>query len=168
MIDPKVISILEDKIRVIEANDKVTCLVGPIRLPVNLLDETTVFHWYCWMNCTELTRDTARMMEKLSDARLAELQQSSVLAYGDFANSEEALIRFHSICHTGDIFGSKRCDCGYQLKRSMKEIVDHGIKNVAPKTGHADDQQPAQTGGAARRGPERVGAQAAVGRRIGI
>ncbi|MGB8956247.1 MAG: GTP cyclohydrolase II [Tumebacillaceae bacterium] len=126
MIDPKVISILEDKIRVMEANDKVTYLVGPIRLPINLYEETTVFHWYCWMNCTELTRDTARMIEKLSDARLAELQQSSVLAYGDFANSEDALIRFHSICHTGDIFGSKRCDCGYQLKRSMKEIVDHG------------------------------------------
>jgi GTP cyclohydrolase II len=32
----------------------------------------------------------------------------------------------HSICHTGDIFGSKRCDCGYQLKQSMKMIQEHG------------------------------------------
>ena len=32
----------------------------------------------------------------------------------------------HSICHTGDIFGSKRCDCGYQLHQSMKMIAEHG------------------------------------------
>ena len=32
----------------------------------------------------------------------------------------------HSICHTGDIFGSQRCDCGYQLHESMKMVVDHG------------------------------------------
>ena len=126
MIDPKVIFLLEDKIQVFETNNKVTYLVGPIRLPVNLYDETVEFQWYSWMNCTEYTCDTGRMIEKLSDAQLAEFQQSSVLAYGDFANSEDALIRFHSICHTGDIFGSKRCDCGYQLKRSMKEIVEHG------------------------------------------
>lgn len=53
-------------------------------------------------------------------------QQSSVLVYGDFANQEDALIRMHSICHTGDIFGSQRCDCGYQLHESMKMIVEHG------------------------------------------
>ena len=32
----------------------------------------------------------------------------------------------HSICHTGDIFGSKRCDCGFQLKQAMKMIATHG------------------------------------------
>ena len=41
-------------------------------------------------------------------------------------NDEEALIRMHSICHTGDIFGSKRCDCGFQLKQSMQMIVENG------------------------------------------
>ncbi|ARU61987.1 GTP cyclohydrolase [Tumebacillus avium] len=126
MIDPKVLSILQDKIKVLESAEHMTYLVGPIRLPVNLGGETVVFQWYCWLNCTELTRDTTRMIEKLSDAKLAEFQQSSVLVYGDFEHDEEALIRFHSICHTGDIFGSKRCDCGYQLTQSMKEIVEHG------------------------------------------
>jgi GTP cyclohydrolase II len=48
------------------------------------------------------------------------------LVYGDFENEENAFIRMHSICHTGDIFGSKRCDCGYQLKQSMKMITDQG------------------------------------------
>ena len=32
----------------------------------------------------------------------------------------------HSICHTGDIFGSKRCDCGFQLKQAMKMIAAQG------------------------------------------
>ena len=49
-----------------------------------------------------------------------------MLVYGDFTHSEDALIRMHSICHTGDIFGDQRCDCGYQLHESMKMIVEHG------------------------------------------
>ncbi|ASS76126.1 GTP cyclohydrolase [Tumebacillus algifaecis] len=126
MIDPKVLTLLQDKIQVLESSDEMIYLVGPIRLPVNLDGETVVFQWYCWLNCGELACDTERMIEKLSDAELAELQQSSVLVYGDFDTAEDALIRFHSICHTGDIFGSKRCDCGYQLTQSMKEIVNHG------------------------------------------
>src|SRR5690606_19690038 len=63
---------------------------------------------------------------QLSSANLAEFQQSSVLVYGDFEHADRALIRLHSICHTGDIFGSKRCDCGFQLKQSMRLIVKHG------------------------------------------
>jgi GTP cyclohydrolase II len=62
----------------------------------------------------------------LASSNLAEMQQSSVLVYGDFQNSNDALIRMHSICHTGDIFGSKRCDCGFQLKQAMKMIAAHG------------------------------------------
>ena len=110
----------------IHKGDGAIYLVGPIRLPVNLYGETVVFQWYSWLNCDEVTSDVNRIIEKLSSSNLAELQQSSVLAYGDFMNGEDAIIRMHSICHTGDIFGSKRCDCGYQLKESMKMIVDHG------------------------------------------
>ena len=70
--------------------------------------------------------DKEKLLESLVSAHLANCQQSSVLVYGDFEHSDEALIRMHSICHTGDIFGSKRCDCGYQLRQSMKMIVEHG------------------------------------------
>lgn len=125
-LDSKVVAALQDKIQLIHKEDGAIYLVGPIRLPVNLYGETVVFQWYSWLNCDEVTSDVNRMIEKLSSSNLAELQQSSVLAYGDFANGEDAIIRMHSICHTGDIFGSKRCDCGYQLKESMKMIVDHG------------------------------------------
>ncbi|RFU66106.1 GTP cyclohydrolase II [Bacillus sp. V59.32b] len=125
-INQEIISILEDKIQLIKRDSGAIYLVGPIRLPVNLDGETVTFKWYCWLNCDEVTEDYERIIEKLSSENLAEYQQSSVLVYGDFEYGEEALIRMHSICHTGDIFGSKRCDCGFQLKQSMKMIVEHG------------------------------------------
>ena len=36
------------------------------------------------------------------------------------------LVRVHSECLTGDVFGSSRCDCGQQLEESMKKIQDYG------------------------------------------
>lgn len=126
LISKEILSILEEKITLIERGDKAIYLVGPIQLPVNLNGETVIFQWYCWLLCNEVTIDANRIIQKLSSTNLAEMQQSSVLVFGDFENADEALIRMHSICHTGDIFGSKRCDCGYQLKQSMRIIVDHG------------------------------------------
>ncbi|MDQ0970932.1 GTP cyclohydrolase II [Neobacillus niacini] len=125
-LDSKVLSVLEDKIQLIRTEKGAIYLVGPIKLPVNLYGETVEFKWYCWLNCNEVTEDFERIIDKLSSSNLAELQQSSVLVYGDFEYGEDAIIRMHSICHTGDIFGSKRCDCGYQLKKSMKMIQEHG------------------------------------------
>ena len=125
-VDSKVLSILEDKIQLIKTGKGAIYLVGPIRLPVSLYGETVLFQWYCWLNCEEVTEDFEKVIQKLSSSNLAELQQSSVLVYGDFEHGGDAIIRMHSICHTGDIFGSKRCDCGFQLKQSMKMIVEHG------------------------------------------
>ncbi|SFB14133.1 GTP cyclohydrolase II [Cohnella sp. OV330] len=124
--DPQVLAHLQGKVKLIDAEKGAIYLVGPIKLPVNLLGETVEFKWYCWLNCDEVTEDFERIIAKLSSANLAEMQQSSVLVHGDFEHAEHALIRFHSICHTGDIFGSKRCDCGYQLKQSMKHVAEHG------------------------------------------
>jgi GTP cyclohydrolase II len=125
-LNSKVLSVLEDKIQLIKTNEDAIYLVGPIRLPVNLNGETVVFQWYCWLNCEEVTEDFERIIDKLSSVNLAEFQQSSVLVFGDFEYADDAIIRMHSICHTGDIFGSKRCDCGFQLKQSMKMITEHG------------------------------------------
>ncbi|TCN26594.1 GTP cyclohydrolase II [Mesobacillus foraminis] len=121
-----VLSLLEDKIKRIQTGDGAIYLVGPIRLPVNLYGETVEFKWYSWMKSDKEMDDFTQVVAHLSSANLAELQQSSVLVYGDFEYGEDALIRMHSICHTGDIFGSKRCDCGFQLKQSMKMIAEHG------------------------------------------
>ncbi|MEW8986175.1 MULTISPECIES: GTP cyclohydrolase II [unclassified Paenibacillus] len=124
--DPKVISLLQEKIKMINTEKGAIYLVGPINLPINLRGKTVQFKWYCWLNCGEVTEDFERIIAKLSNVNLAEFQQSSVLVHGDFENAEHALIRFHSICHTGDIFGSKRCDCGYQLEQSLVHIAEHG------------------------------------------
>ncbi|MFS1514714.1 GTP cyclohydrolase II [Chengkuizengella sp. SCS-71B] len=125
-LQSKVLSILEDKIQMIKTKKGAVYLVGPIQLPINLYGETVTFQWYCWLNCEEATESYERIIEKLSSVNLAEFQQSSVLVYGDFSYGDDAMVRLHSICHTGDIFGSKRCDCGFQLKQSMKLIVDNG------------------------------------------
>lgn len=125
-LEPEVFAVLKDKIQLIKVEEQAIYLVGPIRLPVNLNGETVVFQWYSWLKQDQVTENYEAIIETLSSSNLAEYQQSSVLVYGDFENAEEALIRMHSICHTGDIFGSKRCDCGFQLKQSMQQIVDHG------------------------------------------
>lgn len=48
------------------------------------------------------------------------------LIKGAWTPDEPVLVRMHSSCATGDIFGSKRCDCGEQLHRSMQLIEKEG------------------------------------------
>ncbi|MDE5857825.1 MAG: GTP cyclohydrolase II, partial [Muribaculaceae bacterium] len=45
---------------------------------------------------------------------------------GDIATDEPVLVRVHSSCATGDIFGSKRCDCGDQLHKALQMIEKEG------------------------------------------
>lgn len=48
------------------------------------------------------------------------------LIKGEISGEDPVLVRVHSSCATGDIFGSMRCDCGEQLHRAMKMIEDEG------------------------------------------
>ena len=48
------------------------------------------------------------------------------LVHGDVAGEEPVLVRVHSSCVTGDVFGSKRCDCGEQLHMAMQMIEEAG------------------------------------------
>ena len=48
------------------------------------------------------------------------------LIYGDIAGQPDVLVRMHSKCLTGDVFGSQRCDCGVQLHRAMQLIAQEG------------------------------------------
>jgi len=45
---------------------------------------------------------------------------------GDWKADEDVLVRVHSSCMTGDIFGSCRCDCGPQLQTALKQIESEG------------------------------------------
>lgn len=54
---------------------------------------------------------------------------SIALVKGDVSNGEPTLVRVHSECLTGDVFGSKRCDCGEQLSTAL-EMIEKEEKGV--------------------------------------
>lgn len=52
--------------------------------------------------------------------------QHTALIFGTPSGKESTLVRIHSQCITGDVFGSGRCDCGEQLAASMQKIAEEG------------------------------------------
>ncbi len=48
------------------------------------------------------------------------------LVRGDLAGESDVLVRMHSECMTGDVFGSLRCDCGEQLEAALERIAEEG------------------------------------------
>ena len=57
---------------------------------------------------------------------LADGKEHLALALGDFAGADVPLVRPHSECLTGDVFGSERCDCGPQLREAVERIASVG------------------------------------------
>ena len=122
-----ILHMIEEKMTFVPLNmTENVCIVGPVNLPIKQGEFEATFKWYCWTTVKKEWSKEA-VIDHLNTMNLAFGQQSSVLVYGDFEPSKDALVRMHSICHTGDIFGSQRCDCGYQLHESMKMIVAHGV-----------------------------------------
>jgi 3,4-dihydroxy 2-butanone 4-phosphate synthase/GTP cyclohydrolase II len=58
------------------------------------------------------------------------------LVYGDIADGENVLVRVHSECLTGDVFGSLRCDCGPQLDAALEAVAAEGRGIVLYMRGH--------------------------------
>jgi 3,4-dihydroxy 2-butanone 4-phosphate synthase/GTP cyclohydrolase II len=58
------------------------------------------------------------------------------LVFGEIGDGEELLVRAHSECLTGDVFGSQRCDCGEQLDAAMGMIAAEGRGIVLYLRGH--------------------------------
>ncbi len=58
------------------------------------------------------------------------------LVHGDLGDGEGVLTRVHSECLTGDVFGSRRCDCGPQLEEALERIVEDGRGVVVYLRGH--------------------------------
>jgi len=52
--------------------------------------------------------------------------EHAALVKGKWTKDEPVLVRLHSSCFTGDIFGSMRCDCGHQLKKAMSMVESEG------------------------------------------
>jgi len=53
-------------------------------------------------------------------------QEHIALVKGDIKGKEDVLVRMHSECLTGDVFGSRRCDCGVQFQNAMRIISETG------------------------------------------
>lgn len=74
----------------------------------------------------------AELPTEYGDFRIIPFRQKSnglehvALIKGHWSADEPVLVRMHSSCVTGDIFGSKRCDCGEQLHRAMRMIDQEG------------------------------------------
>ncbi len=84
---------------------------------------------------------TERLVHRVADARLptphgefrvvgyhndVDAAEHVALVYGDVGGRRSVLVRMHSKCLTGDVFGSRRCDCGLQLHAAMKMIAEDG------------------------------------------
>jgi 3,4-dihydroxy 2-butanone 4-phosphate synthase/GTP cyclohydrolase II len=84
---------------------------------------------------------TERLVHRIADARLptphgefrivgygndVDAAEHVALVYGDVEGQLNVLVRMHSKCLTGDVFGSHRCDCGLQLHGAMKMIAREG------------------------------------------
>jgi 3,4-dihydroxy 2-butanone 4-phosphate synthase / GTP cyclohydrolase II len=58
------------------------------------------------------------------------------LVAGEVGDGEDVLVRVHSECLTGDVFGSYRCDCGPQLQASLRRVAEEGRGIVLYIKGH--------------------------------
>jgi len=82
-----------------------------------------------------------KLVERVTEARLptkygeflviayrskVDADEHMALVRGDISGDEPVLVRVHSQCTTGDIFGSMRCDCGEQIALAMQNIADEG------------------------------------------
>jgi len=55
---------------------------------------------------------------------------------GAVQGQDDVLVRVHSECLTGDVFGSLRCDCGVQLQSAMEKVDDEGLGVIVYLRGH--------------------------------
>ena len=88
-------------------------MVGPVPLPMDVEGREVTGRWYV-------------AAPSSADQRTADRSEHlSVVAFGDPAwPSGTPLVRIHSTCFTGDVLGSRRCDCGPQLQLALREITE--------------------------------------------
>jgi 3,4-dihydroxy 2-butanone 4-phosphate synthase/GTP cyclohydrolase II len=67
---------------------------------------------------------------------LVDDRQHLALVMGDLGDGEEVLVRVHSECLTGDVFESRRCDCGAQRDLALNKIAEEGRGVFLYITGH--------------------------------
>jgi 3,4-dihydroxy 2-butanone 4-phosphate synthase / GTP cyclohydrolase II len=96
-------------------------------------------------------RQTEKLVRRVAEARIpTEWGEFTCYAYesvldgehhiafvkGAVQGQDNVLVRVHSECLTGDVFGSMRCDCGLQLQAAMKQVAEEGMGAVVYLRGH--------------------------------
>ena len=118
-------------------------ILGPIPLPLTLCRSHYEVLWYACVRNTEL----GKIEELADDLRAQEGQRSfatlasymavnSVMVVGDPDTWQNPIVRVHSSCLTGDIFGSERCECGPQMQTALERITAEGGGMLVYMAGH--------------------------------
>ncbi|MFK7956364.1 MAG: GTP cyclohydrolase II [Lysobacterales bacterium] len=106
-------------------------LLGPIPLPVTRSASRPIeAQWYVAVRSTELgqVETLASQLREAGGGPLfsmlaTSMAVNSVLITGDPKTWKNPLVRVHSSCLTGDVFGSQRCECGPQLESALEQIA---------------------------------------------
>ena len=124
-------------------NRPILNVLGPIPMPISIGGQQHTFQWYAFVRQTELQDATGladslrgRGEPHLFSVLAKHMSVNSMLVLGDFKAHASPLVRVHSCCLTGDVFGSKRCECGPQLDRAFERIRDEGAGAIVYMSGH--------------------------------
>lgn len=146
-IDKKIHRLLREtnKIRTIGDEGHRLSLLGPVPIPVPDPDtgQERILRWYPFVRRTELDavdQISADLREGRSNDLIHLINSfmcvNSLLLYGEFEQQDRPLVRIHSCCMTGDVFGSERCECGPQLHLAYRRVFDAGAGAIIYMASH--------------------------------
>jgi GTP cyclohydrolase II len=91
-------------------------VIGPVPLPALVDGRKRLFDWYVF---SRLEKNRKKIPKPDHNS------VNSVLIFGNIQEPNVLpLVRLHSGCHTGDVLGSMRCDCGAQLHEALRRMVE--------------------------------------------
>ncbi len=99
-------------------------------IPIVTIEDLVAYRWRNEALVTQVSE--AALPTEAADFRAVGYRANDTgsehiaLVLGDVAGHDGVLTRLHSVCLTGDVFGSLRCDCGMQLRESMALIAAEG------------------------------------------
>lgn len=133
-----------DDSHTVEGGARVLNVLGPIPLPVRLEGLELDLSWYVSVRSSELAKvDELATALRASNGQhlfaqlVSSMAVNSVLMHGDALISDSPLVRVHSSCLTGDVFGSRRCECGPQLVSALERVAtDPGGGIIVYMAGH--------------------------------
>ncbi|HET7651842.1 MAG TPA: bifunctional 3,4-dihydroxy-2-butanone-4-phosphate synthase/GTP cyclohydrolase II [Acidimicrobiales bacterium] len=105
---------IADLIRYRRQSEKLVKRIAEARIPIDGLGDFTCYAYESVLN---------------GDQHIA-------IVKGAVQGEDDVLVRMHSECLTGDVFGSLRCDCGPQLRTALERINDEGLGVVVYLRGH--------------------------------